>query len=357
MSVEERFADLDTPAVLVDLDIASRNIARFQQLADGLGLKVRPHIKTHKLAEITRMQLQAGAIGITCQKVTEAEAMLDACPEIPDILITYNILGAAKLDHLRKLAQRVRLTVVADSTEVVDGLSAAFAGAPRPLSVLVECNTGADRCGVATPEAAAELGRRIATAPGLHFAGLMTYPPVGGTLGVQAFMTRAIDLLSAMEITVETVSSGGTPSMTEAGLAPVTTEYRPGTYVYNDRSLVERGRCGWEDCALTVLTTVVSVPAPNRAIVDAGSKTLTSDLLGLTGHGHVLGRPDIAIDQLSEEHGRLVSTGPIGLKVGDRLRIVPNHACVVTNLFDELQAIQSDGSTRPLHVAARGKVR
>lgn len=356
MTTEDSFAEIDTPAVLVDLDIAQRNIQAFQRLADGWGIKVRPHIKTHKLAEITRMQLQAGAIGITCQKVSEAEAMLDACPEIPDILITYNILGAAKLDHLRQLARRVRLSVVADSEATVAGLSAAFAGEPQPLNVLVECNTGADRCGVASPEEAAALGHRIATAPGLHFRGLMTYPPVGAAAAVQAFMTRAISLLADHGIAVEVVSSGGTPSMAEAGAAPVTTEYRPGTYVYNDRSLVARGVCGWQDCALTVLATVVSVPAPNRAIVDAGSKALTSDLLGQVGHGHVLGRPDIAIDQLSEEHGRLVSQGPIGLKVGDRLRIVPNHACVVTNLFDEIVAFGEGQPPHRLKVAARGKV-
>lgn len=347
---------IDTPAVLVDMAVVRRNIDRFQKLADRIGMKVRPHIKTHKLAEVTRMQLAAGAIGITCQKVSEAEAMLDACPEISDLLITYNILGPEKLDHLRRLARRVRLTVVADSAAVVDGLSAAFAGEARPLRVLVECNTGADRCGVSTPAEACALGQRIATAPGLHFQGLMTYPPVDGAARVQAFMTETITLLAAKGLTVETVSSGGTPSMAQAGDAPVATEYRPGTYAYNDRSLVARGVCGWDDCALTVLATVVSTPDPHRAIIDAGSKALTSDLLGLAGYGHVIGRPDLAIDQLSEEHGRLVGTTPTGLAVGDRLRIVPNHACVVTNLFDTVYALDGPTPIHPLPVAARGKV-
>jgi D-serine deaminase-like pyridoxal phosphate-dependent protein len=144
--------------------------------------------------------------------------------------------------------------------------------------------------------------------------------------------------------------------MMSAHLAPVTTEYRPGTYVYNDRSLVARGVCGWEDCALTVLATVVSVPAAGRAIIDAGSKTLTSDLLGLTGYGHVLGRPDIAIDQLSEEHGRLRSDGDIGLKVGERVRIVPNHACVVTNMVDAVYALQAGQAPQRWPVPARGKI-
>jgi D-serine deaminase-like pyridoxal phosphate-dependent protein len=209
---------------------------------------------------------------------------------------------------------------------------------------------------VASPEAAAALARHIASAPGLTFGGLMTYPPVDGAAAVQAFMTRAKAVLAEAGIGVPVVSSGGSPSMMTAADAPVTTEYRPGTYVYNDRSLVAHGVCGWEDCALTVLATVVSVPAPNRAIIDAGSKTLTSDLLGLSGHGHVLGRPDIAIDQLSEEHGRLVSAGPIGLAVGDRLRIVPNHACVVTNMVDAVQVLEHGALVGPWPVVARGKI-
>lgn len=349
-------ATIDTPAVLVDLDIARRNIERFQSYADANGLSVRPHIKTHKLPAVAEMQLDAGAIGLTCQKISEAEAMIAASPRIRDVLITYNILGAAKLTRLRALAEKVNLTVVADSVTVVNGLADAFKSAPKPLTVLVECNTGANRCGVATPAAAADLARHIDAAPGLVFGGLMTYPPAGGTASVEAFMTAAKALIEASGIEVGVISSGGTPSMMQAGEAPVTTEYRPGTYVYNDRSLVARGVCGWEDCALKVLATVVSVPAPNRAVIDAGSKMLTSDLLGLTGYGHVLGRDDIAIDQLSEEHGRLVADGPIGLDVGDKVLVVPNHACVVTNMVDSL-IVTGGGRATPevWPVVARGR--
>ncbi len=247
--------------------------------------------------------------------------------------------------------------MVADSAEVVQGLSQAFADAPEPLTVLVECNTGANRCGVPTPEAAAELAVIIDQAPGLVFGGLMTYPAPSGEAAVQSFMTQAKRLIEEKGIAVAVITSGGTPSMMHAAKAPVVTEYRPGTYVYNDRSLVTRGVCGWDECALNVIATVVSVPAENRAIIDAGSKALTSDLLGLTGYGHVLGREDITIDQLSEEHGRLVTEGPIGLKVGDKLRIVPNHACVVTNLVDSLTVIGEDMSEPEVWpVAARGLI-
>lgn len=352
----EDLAAIDTPAVLIDLNVARRNIERFQRYADDHGLRVRPHIKTHKLPAVAEMQLAAGAVGITCQKVSEAEAMVAGSGAITDVLITYNIVGSEKLDHLKALAGKVRLSVVADSRTVVDGLSRAFRGEPQPLTVLVECDTGANRCGVLTPDAAEALAAHIHTSPGLVFGGLMTYPPAGGEAAVERFMEEAKSRIEARGIAVPVITSGGTPSMMHAAEAPVTTEYRPGTYVYNDRSLVSRGACGWDDCALNVLATVVSVPAPNRAVIDAGSKTLTSDLLGLSGYGHVLGRDDIAIDQLSEEHGRLISTGPIGLAVGDKVRIVPNHACVVTNMVDTV-VVAGDGRTVPEKwpIAARGR--
>ena len=349
------FADIDTPAVLVDLDVAEANVNRFQAYCDLHGFQNRPHIKTHKLPVLAKLQTAAGAVGITCQKISEAEAMI-AEGGVSDVLLTYNIVGAAKLARLRNLAERVRLSVVADSVEVVKGLGAAFADAPEPLTVLVECATGAHRCGVASPTAARDLALEIEATDGLRFGGLMTYPPVGGTAAVQAFMLEATGLCEAAGLSVERISSGGAPDMWRAHEAPIVTEYRTGTYVYNDRSLVERGVCSWADCALTVLATVVSVPAPDRAVIDAGTKVLTSDLLGLDGHGHVLGRPDLRIDQLSEEHGRLVADGPVGLRVGDRVRIVPNHCCVVSNMVDGVVAVRGDRVEGPLVVAARGRV-
>ncbi|HEV7309782.1 D-TA family PLP-dependent enzyme [Ensifer sp.] len=347
---------IETPAVLVDLDVAKRNIERFQAYANEHGIRVRPHIKTHKLPQMAELQLDAGAVGITCQKVTEAEAMVKGSDRIKDVLITYNILGDTKMVRLEGLNARVALAVVADSEAVIDGLAAHFAGKEQPLRVFVECNTGADRCGVSKPQEAAQLARRIADAKGLVFGGLMTYPPVDGEAKVQAFMGEAKKLIEADGIAVPVITSGGTPSMMHAAGAPVASEYRPGTYIYNDRSLVSRGAARWEECALTVLATVVSVPSENRAIIDAGSKVLTSDLLGLTGYGHVLGRNDIRIDQLSEEHGRLVTDGPIGLKVGDQLRIVPNHACVVTNMVDAIHIVEGDTLKHVWPVVARGHV-
>ncbi len=348
------YAEVDTPAVLVDLDIAERNIDRFQAYANGHGLRVRPHIKTHKLPFLARRQIAAGAVGITCQKVSEAEAMVEG-GGLDDVLITYGILGEAKLRRLRHLAERVRLAVVADNPTVVDGLSGAFGNGP-PLRVLVECDTGAARCGVQTPEEAVQLARTIDDAPGLIFGGLMTYPRTGGPAGAQRLLSRTKALLEATGLEVDVVTSGGSPDMWRAHEAPVVNEYRPGTYVYMDRSLVLDSTCTLADCALTVLATVVSVPTPHRAIIDAGSKALSSDIRTMTGYGHVLGRDDIVIDQLSEEHGRLVSEQPIDLEVGERVRILPNHACVVSNLFDAVTTVRGGRVLGEAQVAARGRV-
>ncbi|GLP86988.1 D-TA family PLP-dependent enzyme [Tritonibacter mobilis] len=346
---------IDTPAVLVDLNIAEANVRAFQDYCDSHGLQLRPHIKTHKLPRLAEYQIEQGAIGITCQKITEAEAMI-AGGDMRDILITYNILGQDKVARLRALSEQVRLSVVADNAAVVEGLSAGFADAKNPLPVLVECNTGADRCGVETPAEALELASAINAAPGLRFAGLMTYPPTGGATQVTTWLAEAKDLIEATDLTVEVISSGGSPDMWRAHHMPLATEYRIGTYIYNDRSLVTRGTCDWDDCALTVLATVVSTPSKTRAIIDAGSKVLTSDLLGLEGFGHVLGHPDLKIDQLSEEHGRITSDQPTGLRVGDQLRIVPNHACVVSNMLDHVTLIRGDAIIGTEPVAARGQV-
>lgn len=346
---------IDTPAVLVDLNIAEANVRAFQDYCDSHGLQLRPHIKTHKLPRLAEYQIEQGAIGITCQKITEAEAMI-AGGDMRDILITYNILGQDKVARLRALSERVRLSVVADNAAVVEGLSAGFADAKTPLAVLVECNTGADRCGVETPAEALELASAINAAPGLRFAGLMTYPPTGGATQVTTWLAEAKDLIEATDLTVEVISSGGSPDIWRAHQMPLATEYRIGTYIYNDRSLVTRGTCDWDDCALTVLATVVSAPSKTRAIIDAGSKVLTSDLLGLDGFGHVLGHPDLKIDQLSEEHGRITSDQPTGLRVGDQLRIVPNHACVVSNMLDHVTLMRGDEIIGAEPVAARGQV-
>ncbi|MFY0659496.1 MAG: D-TA family PLP-dependent enzyme [Shimia sp.] len=348
------FPSIDTPAVLIDLNIAEANIDRYQAYCDDHKLHLRPHIKTHKLPLLAKRQLEAGAVGICCQKVSEAEAMISE-GGIENILITYNILGSEKLARLRALSEKVRLSVVADSKAAINGLSDAFTGAPTSLTVLVECDTGGARCGVMTPEQAADLAAHIDAKPGLAFGGLMTHPSIGQEATVQNWLTTAVDMITATGLQVQTVSIGSSPNMWRTHDVPIATEYRIGTYIYNDRSLVAHGVCTEDDCALTVLATVVSVPNDTRAIIDAGSKVLTSDLLGLEGHGGVVGRPDITISGLAEEHG-ILTADTINLTVGDRLRIIPNHACVVTNMMDEIQLIRGDTPQGAQPVAARGKV-
>ena len=351
------FDDIDTPAVLIDETRARDNIARFQAYADEHGFALRPHIKTHKLPLFAKAQVAAGAVGINCQKIGEAEVMADA--GLTDILITYNIIGDAKLKRLVALSRRLdKLSVTADSSGVIAGLSRAFSAEEKPLNVLVECDTGAGRQGVQSPAEAVALAQGIASAPGLTFGGLMTYPAPGMGARVQAFMTETKAKLAELGIDCPVISSGGTPDMWTAHEVPVVTEYRVGTYIYQDRSMVMRGTAHYDDCALSVLTTVVSTPTPDRAVIDAGSKVLTSDLLGLEGHGHVVGRDDLVVAGLNEEHGiiRTAEGGATGLAVGERIRIVPNHCCVVSNMVDAVVLFDGHG-WREETVAARGRVR
>jgi D-serine deaminase-like pyridoxal phosphate-dependent protein len=347
--------NLDTPCVLIDVDRVEANLIRAQAYADAHGLKLRPHIKTHKLPRFARRQVELGAVGVTCQKLGEAEVMADA--GVTDIFLPYNILGASKLARLRALADRVKISVTADSDIAIRGLSQAFAHSAQPLPVLIECDTGMGRCGVQTPEEALALAKIVAQSPGLVFAGLMTYPGAGKVEGSAAWLSDAVDLLRREGLPPAIVSTGGTPDMWRASDVKVATEYRPGTYIYLDRYQVEKGAGALEDCALTVLATVISRPTPDRAVIDAGSKALTSDTLGLDGFGLVLGYPDAVIRSLSEEHGVIdLSRSARKPAIGERIRVVPNHACVVSNLFDEVTLVSGDAAVETIAVAARGRV-
>ena len=345
-----------TPMPVIDEDRLAANIARAQAYFDGHGKAFRPHIKTHKIVAIAEAQRAAGAVGLNCQKISEAEVFADAGFE--DILITYNILGAAKLQRLKTLHERVpRLSVVADSAVTVDGLASAFEAA-RPLTVLVECDTGGRRCGVQTPEAAAELAARIAAAPALHFGGILTYPAAGGAASVEAFMAGTVALLAERGLECPVRSSGGSPDLWNAHLVPSATEHRAGTYVYNDRSMVRAGECTRDDLAMHILATVVSRPAEDRAVLDAGSKALTSDLLGFADFGEIAGFEGARIISLSEEHGvvDISACRESFPAIGSVVRIVPNHTCVVSNLFDRMVFHRDGIVTRVEDVAARGTV-
>jgi D-serine deaminase-like pyridoxal phosphate-dependent protein len=352
----DNVADLSTPRPIIDEDRLAANIARVQSYMDAHGLNFRPHIKTHKIPSLAAAQVEAGAKGINCQKITEAEVF--AAAGFEDILITFNILGAEKLDRLTALNERIcALKVVADSTMTIDGLSVRFASG-KPLTVLVECDTGGGRCGVQTPADATALAKRIAAAPGLVFGGLLTYPKPHSAAEVQAFVTETLARLKGEGIDCPIVSNGGTPSLFEAHLVTAATEHRAGTYIYNDRSMVRAGHCSEDDCAMHVLATVVSRPTPDRAVIDAGSKALTSDLLGFADFGTVIGYPQAVITGLSEEHGVVDLSKCTGRRpqIGEKIHIIPNHTCVISNLFDTMVFHRGGVVTRVEKVAARGLV-
>lgn len=345
---------LETPAVLIDAEIADANLVRWQQHCDQLGIANRPHTKTHRSVAWALRQLQLGASGITVQTVGEAEVMADG--GITDIFLTTNVLGAAKLVRLGAVARRTKLAVVADSDVVVDAVAAAARAAGASITVLIECDTGGGRCGIADPVAISALAQRIASTKGVQFGGLMTYPATGKRLHSQQALQAAISACNSVGLEVPVVSSGGSPDMwSDEGLAPLT-EYRAGTFIYNDRSLLAHGTATLDQCAMTVLATVVSRPTSDRAIIDAGSKALTSDLLGLDGYGLVLEHPEAKIYQLNEEHGLIdVSACAAQPAVGDRIHVLPNHTCVVTNLFDRLYVVAGGKLLGALPVDARGR--
>lgn len=351
----QNLSAIDTPAVLIDIDKAEVNLERAQDYANRHRLKLRPHIKTHKLPYFAKRQMELGAIGITCQKIGEAEVMADA--GLDDILIPYNIIGGDKLLRLIGLARRARLMASADSAETVAGYSAAFAAEGERLKVLVECDTGAKRCGVQSPEEAVALATKIENSPGLTFGGLMTYPPLGKVRETAAWLADAVDRLERHGLPATVVSNGGTPDFFSAHEVTAATEHRPGTYIYSDRYQVSKGIGTLDDCAITILSTVVSRPTADRAILDAGSKALTSDLLGMTGYGLVTDYPAAVITGLSEEHGHVdLSASPEKPKIGERIRIIPNHACVISNLFDKVYFVSGDMIVDAVPVAARGRV-
>jgi D-serine deaminase-like pyridoxal phosphate-dependent protein len=342
--------DLETPVAVVDLDKLAANIDKLQGYLDEHHIANRPHIKTHKIPAIAHMQMQAGAVGITCQKIGEAEVMARA--GIRDIFLPYNIIGGKKLERLMALAKTINLSVTADSEYTVKGLSEAAHTAGIELPVLIEFDSGGERCGVQTPEQAADLAWFISCQPGLKFGGLMTYPTNDKT---DPFVQQVKALLAPKGLQVERVSTGGTRGMWQTHTHSQITEYRAGMYIYGDRNVITSGAMPQEDVAFKVITTVVSRPTADRGIFDGGSKTFSSDLLGLTGHGLVVDYPDAHFYGLSEEHGHVdFSKCAIKPSIGERVTVIPNHCCVVTNLFNQIVGVRGNSVECVWDVAARG---
>jgi D-serine deaminase-like pyridoxal phosphate-dependent protein len=333
--------------------------------ARAAGVGLRPHVKTHKTLEIARRQVAAGAVGLTVAKTSEAEVF--AAAGFSDVFVAYPVVGADKARRLLALADRLRLAVGVDSLEGAQSLARVFHEAGRRLDVLLKVDVGLHRVGVA-PDDAPALAGRIAELPSVHLRGLFTH---GGhaygeesAAGVEAVaraeggtLSAVAEALRAQGLGVATVSVGSTPTARASMAVPGVTECRPGNYVFHDLSQVRLRTCREDDCALTVLATVVSVPAPDRAVVDAGSKTLSSDPLRPRpeGHGLLLGTLS-RLDRLSEEHGVVAVAAGDSFRVGQRVRILPNHACVVSNLHDRLHAVRGEEVLGSFAVAARGRV-
>ena len=335
-----RVEDLDTPAVIILLDRLTSNIERVQGLIARQGIGNRPHIKTHKIPAIGRMQIEAGAVGLTCQKLGELEVFIDA-NVCDDYLLSYNIVGLRKTDRLMQLSSRVkRLAVVADNDVVLRGLSEAGLRHSRDIPLLIECDTGFGRNGVQSPEAALDLARLALKLPRIAFEGLMVFPN------------------SAAGIALPVVSGGGTPALNRLAEFPMMTEHRAGTYVYNDVMMVQSGVASWQDCALQVRATVVSRPTAARAVLDCGSKVLTSDQYYVQHYGRLASYPGAFISALSEEHAIVdLTNAPRRPKIGEVVEVIPNHCCSVSNMNDEVYGVRNGVVEITWPVAARGKVR
>ena len=348
--------EFGTPAVVIDLDRVERNIARVQAICDRAKVANRPHIKTHKIPKLALMQRAAGARGITCQKLGEAEVMADG--GLDDILVSYNLIGEARAGRLGALARRITITVAADNPTTLDTYAEAARVAGRPLGVVVECDTGRHRAGVETAAEAVHLAGLIAARPGLEFRGFLYYPTETSWPQTQRFHDQALAGVRAQGLDAAIVSTGGTPNLVNVGKLSGSTEHRAGTYIFNDRMQVACGSAGLDDCALTVFSTVVSRAAPDRGILDAGSKTLTADPGGgLDGFGLILEHNQARIKGFAEEHGFLdLAQCNDRPKVGDIVRVIPNHVCVVVNMVDQLIAVRGNEIVEVLPVAARGKL-
>lgn len=359
---------LRTPAVLIDRQKAFRNIQRMRDAAKRNTVRLRPHTKTHKSPLIAKWQIDHGAVGICCAKLGEAEVFAEA--GFTDIRLPYPI-NPSNADRLIALLDRTHLSFIVDHPVVAAQWSACLTRAGKQVDILVKVDVGFHRCGI-DPDSRETLNiiRQIAALPGLRFKGLLSHAG-------QTYHAHSEDELRIMAdaeaqtmgdlaercrkagLKVDEVSAGATPPARFSIERQAFTEYRPGNYVYFDRTQVALGAATLDDCALTVLATVVSKPAKNRLVLDSGSKTLTSDgARGFTpapGHGTVVGHDNLLIERLSEEHATVrVTHGSTNLEPGDRVQIIPNHSCVVSNLVDQAWIVDGD-AVEPLPILARGK--
>lgn len=357
--------ELETPALVVELDRMNANLDRGAAYARTHGLLLRPHIKTHKSPILAREQLRRGATGVTCATPFEAEVMSGVTE---DVLVMYPPVGAQRAARLAQLAERVRLTVALDSEKAASDLSRAAIDVGSRVRVLVEIDAGMHRVGVQSSSEAVALAKRVAALPALEVVGIAFYPghvrgPVGEHAQQLAALTRLVaETKSAFEregMTLHVVSAGSTPTLWQTHEIAGVTEMRPGTYIFNDRTTSQIGACAPEDCALTVLATVVSTSVAGQAVVDAGAKALGREpMRGGTDDGFAClwNDPGVVVKSMSEEHGILdLSRSSWRPQVGERVRVVPNHVCIVVHLADQVFGVRDGAVVSSWPVAARGR--
>src|SRR5215211_7170038 len=361
----------DTPYLLIDSAKMEHNILKMAEIARTNGVTLRPHVKTHKIPLTARQQLEAGAKGITVAKLSEAEVM--AASGIEDIFIAYPLVTDAKIRRAVRLGNRVRLVVGVDCLEGARRLSAVAKAEDHILEVRLEVDTGLRRTGVLYDKAVGLAGE-IEGMGNLDLTGIYTYrgAVLGGSRTLELeeagleegqLMVSLADRMREQDIRVDDVSLGSTPTVEYAAQLEGVTEVRPGTYVFYDRMQAHLGACSLDECAATVVCTVVSRPSENLAVIDGGSKTFATDVppgaepLYLEGFGHVVGYPGAVLERLTEEHGMLALGCDCDLGVGDTIEIIPNHICSTVNLHDEVYLVDEGGTLEEVRVAARGKVR
>lgn len=364
-----KYTSLDTPAVLVDMDAAERNIREMLDGAASAGLAHRPHIKTHKCVELAKLQLSAGAAGITCAKLGEAEIMAEA--GINNILVAYPLIGDVKLQRYAELHKKSPgLLTIVNSIAGAKALSDTALRSNDKYDVLIEVDGGTSRGGIAPGDASLEFADSIRDLKGLHICGLMYYPGANYSKhddeGIAAAadrermdVTGTAKLLASHGFDMSVLSGGNSVSSKVPQHLLGLTEIRAGNYIFNDCQQLYFDHVSEEQCALKILSTVVCKTGPCTAILDAGTKTLSFDVFHGTdlGYGRICGHPEIKITNLNEEHAFIASPEPLPFEVGDKVLIIPNHACVVPNLAGGMYKIRADEVVGTLTVDARGASR
>ncbi|SMB89072.1 D-serine deaminase, pyridoxal phosphate-dependent [Thermanaeromonas toyohensis ToBE] len=363
--------EIDTPAVVVDLTKLERNIQDMATFAAQVGVSLRPHVKAHKMLSIARRQLKAGACGLAVAKLSEAEVMLESGCQ--DILVANQVVTPEKIQKLLHLSEKVKLACAIDNADNAAFLSQVAHSRGKKIPVLIEVDTGLQRCGVLPGQPVIDLAKTVASLPGLELEGLMTHAGhayaarnleevarIGQEEG--EILSEAAERLRRWGLPCQVVSVGSTPTARYAGKVPGVTEIRPGNYVFYDAVQVALGVAEEEQCALTVIATVISRPARDRAVIDAGSKVLALDrgahgTAAVQGFGLIKGRAGYVLERLSEEHGIISLPPNANLRLGEKLEIIPNHACPVVNLCDTVVVVRENKVVDLWSVEARGKSR